>query len=38
MITVQHTCHPFDSLKNGLLKLLQDKNYGDNTINNYRRI
>lgn len=37
MITVQHTCHPFDSLKNGLLKLLQDKNYGDNTINNYRR-
>ena len=28
---------PFDSLKNGLLKLLQDKAYGNDTINNYRR-
>ncbi len=33
----QYVCPPFDLLKNGLLKLLQEKNYANDTINNYRR-
>ena len=37
MSTRQYGCQSFDSLKKGLLKLLQDKAYGNDTINNYRR-
>ena len=37
MSTIQHECQSFDSLKKGLLKLLQDKFYRNDTINNYRR-
>ena len=37
MRTTQYGCPSFDSLKKGLLKLLQDKAYGHDTINNYRR-
>ncbi len=37
MSTRQHGCQSFDSLKKGLLKLLQSKAYGNDTINNYQR-
>lgn len=37
MNTRQYGYQSFDSLKKGLLKLLQDKAYGNNTINNYHR-
>ncbi|WP_227764564.1 site-specific integrase [Zhaonella formicivorans] len=37
MSTRQYGCQSFDSLKKGLLKLLQDKAYRNDTINNYRR-
>jgi site-specific recombinase XerD len=37
MSTRQYGYQSFDSLKKGLLKLLQDKAYGNDTINNYRR-
>ncbi|MGV8120681.1 MAG: tyrosine-type recombinase/integrase [Candidatus Xenobiia bacterium LiM19] len=37
MTTRQYGCQPFYSLKRGLLKLLQDKAYGNYTINNYHR-
>ena len=37
MSTRQYGCQSFASLKKGLLKLLQDKAYGNDTINNYRR-
>ena len=37
MSTKQYGYQSFDSLKKGLLKLLQDKAYGNDTINNYRR-
>ena len=37
MSTRQYACQSIDSMKEGLLKLLQDKSYGNNTINNYRR-
>ena len=33
----QYGSQSFDSLKKGLLKLLQDKSYGKDTINNYHR-
>ncbi len=37
MNTGQYECQSFDSLKKGLLKLLLDKAYRNDTINNYRR-
>ena len=37
MSTRQYECQSFNSLKKGLLKLLQDKSYGNDTINNYHR-
>lgn len=37
MSTGQCGYQSFDSMKNGLLKLLHDKAYGSNTINNYQR-
>jgi site-specific recombinase XerD len=37
MKTRQYESPLFNSLKKGLLKLLQDKSYGNDTINNYRR-
>lgn len=37
MSTRQYGYRSFNSLKKGLLKLLQDKAYGNDTINNYRR-
>ncbi len=37
MSTRQYGYLSFDSVKKGLLKLLQDKAYGNDTINNYRR-
>lgn len=37
MSTRPYGLHSFDSLKKGLLELLQDKAYGNDTINNYRR-
>lgn len=37
MSTRQYGHKSFDSLKKGLLKLLQDKTYGNDTINNYHR-
>jgi len=37
MNTRQYECQSFDSLKKGLLKLLQGKAYRNDTINNYRR-
>jgi site-specific recombinase XerD len=37
MSTRQYGSQSFDSLKKGLLKLLQDKAYGNDTIDNYRR-
>ncbi len=37
MSTRQYGCPSFDSLKTAPLKLLQDKGYGNDTINNYRR-
>src|SRR5659263_6995 len=37
MSTRQYGYQSFDSLKKGILKLLQDKAYGKDTINNYRR-
>jgi hypothetical protein len=37
MSTIQYEYQAFDLLKKGLLKLLQDKAYGNDTIDNYRR-
>lgn len=37
MCTRQYGYQSFDSLKKGLLKLLQDKTYGNDTLNNYQR-
>jgi len=37
MNTTQYGYQSFDTLKEGLLKLLQDKTYRNDTINNYRR-
>lgn len=37
MSTKQYECQSFDSLKKGLLELLQVKDYGNDTIHNYRR-
>ena len=37
MSTRQYGCQSFDSLKKGLLRLLQDKTYANDTIINYRR-
>lgn len=37
MSTRQYGYQSFDSLKKGLLELLQDKAYRNDTINNYRR-
>ena len=37
MSTKQYECQSFDSLKKGLLELLQVKAYGNDTIHNYRR-
>lgn len=37
MSAKQYGSQSFDSLKKGLLKLLQDKSYGNDTINNYHR-
>lgn len=37
MSTRQYGYQSFDSLRKGLLKLLQDKSYRNDTLNNYRR-
>lgn len=37
MSTKQYEYPSFDSLRKGLLKLLQDKTYGNDTLNNYNR-
>ena len=37
MSTEKIRSQSFDSLKKDLLNLLQDKSYGDDTLNNYRR-